>query len=142
MQMQERAARHADGLLTRQDKADLCAAFQSVAIKHLEERLGRAMQLCEERGVRTLAVVGGVAANQEVRRRLQDLCQGREEPWKMIVPPIKLCTDNGIMVGWSAVERLQDGISNVTEGLDVFPRLPLGSQVAEEELAAAFAKRD
>lgn len=37
-------------------QADLAASFQNVAIRHLEERLRRAMAMCEtgEHGIRTL----------------------------------------------------------------------------------------
>ena len=49
-------------------QADLAASFQHVAIQHLEERLERAMRLCDtpehpqQPPITTLAVVGGVAA--------------------------------------------------------------------------------
>ncbi|CAM9418616.1 unnamed protein product [Ascophyllum nodosum] len=77
-------------------------------------------------GARALAVVGGVAANQEIRRRLQALCDSRQPAWRMVVPPARLCTDNGVMVAWAGVERLRKGMSNTAEGQDVYARLPLG----------------
>ena len=81
------------------DKANLAASFQNVAIRHIEDRLKRAMGLLEQQQspekIRTLAVVGGVAANQELRSRLEAVCAAREEPWKMVVPPPRLCTDQG-----------------------------------------------
>ncbi|CEL94096.1 unnamed protein product [Vitrella brassicaformis CCMP3155] len=67
--------------LPRQDVADLAASFQSVALGHIEDRLHRAMVLCEQQwGVTSLAVVGGVAANQELKRRLVNLCASRGDP--------------------------------------------------------------
>lgn len=33
--------------------------------------------------------------------------------FKLIVPPPKLCTDNGIMIAWNGVEKLK-------ENLDIF----------------------
>jgi N6-L-threonylcarbamoyladenine synthase len=85
------------------DKANIAASFQNVAIRHIEDRLQRAMNFVEatseDRGrIRTLAVVGGVAANQELRSRLQALCSNRAEPWTMLVPPPRLCTDQGAYV--------------------------------------------
>ena len=44
----------------------------------------------------------------------------------MVVPPARLCTDNGVMVAWAAVERLNKGMSNDAEGQAVYARLPLG----------------
>jgi N6-L-threonylcarbamoyladenine synthase len=109
--------------------AILANAFQEAAITHVEERLSRAMTFCEERGVRSLALVGGVAANQELRRKVNKLCEEREEPWQLVVPPPRLCTDNGVMVAWNGIERLRSNISNVAQGQEVFPRIPLGASI-------------
>jgi N6-L-threonylcarbamoyladenine synthase len=79
--------------LGEMDKANVAASFQHVAIKHVEQRMKRAMEMMEKQGIKTLAVVGGVAANQELRRRLQAICDDRE--WRMVVPPPRLCTDQG-----------------------------------------------
>eukprot|EP00903_Cladosiphon_okamuranus_P009231 g8812.t1 len=90
------------------------------------------------KGVRALAVVGGVAANQELRRRLQALCDERKpSAWQMVVPPARLCTDNGVMVAWAAVERLREGMSNDPEGQEVYARLPLGRSAGDAGDGAA-----
>lgn len=107
-----------------QDKANIAASFQNVAIKHVEQRLKRAMEQMEQEGIRTLAVVGGVAANQELRSRLERLCCEREEPWTMFVPPPRLCTDQGTMSAWAAVERLQMGSSDDPHTQEVYARFP------------------
>ncbi|EED86248.1 predicted protein, partial [Thalassiosira pseudonana CCMP1335] len=99
--------------LPHQDKANVAASFQHTAFRHVEIRLGRAMERVEkEDGISTLAVVGGVAANKELRSRLNALCSDRAEPWKMMVPPPRLCTDQGAMSAWAAVERLMVGSSD------------------------------
>ena len=118
--------------LPRRDRADIAASFQAVAFRHVEERLGRAMERCareEEDGrIRTLAVVGGVAANGELRRRLEALCaaqgEGGDETWEMLVPPPRLCTDQGAMSAWATVERLLAGSSDDAEDQEVFARYP------------------
>jgi tRNA threonylcarbamoyl adenosine modification protein TsaD len=82
--------------LPEQVRADLAASFQNVAIQHIEQRLKRAMDMLESStNIRTLAVVGGVAANQKLRSRLEVICSRRNEPWTMVVPPPRLCTDQG-----------------------------------------------
>ena len=59
--------------------ADLSASFQDLALQHVEDRVGRAMTYFErevgallteeqQREPMTLVVVGGVAANLELRR--------------------------------------------------------------------------
>lgn len=111
--------------LEHEDKANIAASFQNVAFRHVEIRLGRAMdQVQEQDGIKTLAVVGGVAANKELRRRLDALCSQRNDPWDMMVPPPRLCTDQGAMSAWAAVERLMVGSSDSPDGHDVFARYP------------------
>jgi N6-L-threonylcarbamoyladenine synthase len=111
--------------LSRQDKADIAASFQNVAIKHLEQRLERAMKIMEKEGISTLALVGGVAANQELRGRLNTLCESRD--WNMVVPPPRLCTDQGAMASWAAIERLKLGSSDDPNNQEVFARYPFST---------------
>ena len=95
-----------------------------VAFWHVEVRLGRATDAADEEGIRTLVVVDRVAANGELRRWLDTLCQGRGSPWEMLVPPPLLCTDQGVMSAWAAVERLMVGSSDPAEDQVVFARYP------------------
>eukprot|EP00554_Chaetoceros_debilis_P016699 CAMPEP_0194114854 /NCGR_PEP_ID=MMETSP0150-20130528/21666_1 /TAXON_ID=122233 /ORGANISM="Chaetoceros debilis, Strain MM31A-1" /LENGTH=548 /DNA_ID=CAMNT_0038805173 /DNA_START=52 /DNA_END=1695 /DNA_ORIENTATION=- len=115
--------------LSREDRADVAASFQNVAIKHIEQRLKRTMDMLEEGedNIRSLAVVGGVAANQELRSRLEAICAERTDPWRMFVPPPRLCTDQGAMSAWAAVERIVVGSSDIPDDQDVFARFPFQS---------------
>ena len=108
------------------DKANIAASFQNVSIKHIEQRLKRAMDNLENEDVRirSLAVVGGVAANKELRSRLEMLCAQREESWNMFVPPPRLCTDQGSMSAWAAIERLVLGSSDKPDDQEVYARFP------------------
>ena len=131
--------------------ADVAASFQDAAFSHLEQRLRYAFTYCDslyEDAARggvdaavgvgavppsTLVVSGGVAANMELRRRLQELCEqtpapegARDASWQLVVPPPRLCTDNGVMVAWAAVEALKLGIAHEAEGQEVKARWPLG----------------
>ena len=118
-------------LLPHQDKANIAASFQHIAFRHVEIRLGRAMELVQDKdGIQTLAVVGGVAANKELRRRLNRLCSDRDRPWEMLVPPPRLCTDQGAMSAWAAVERLMVGSSDSPEDQEVFARYPFSVRAA------------
>ena len=41
---------------------------------------------------------GGVASNQFLRQGLQRVCEAHGT--RLVCPPPKLCTDNGIMIAW------------------------------------------
>jgi N6-L-threonylcarbamoyladenine synthase len=121
-----------------EDKANIAASFQNVAIRHIEMRLNRAMDLLEPEGIRTLAVVGGVAANTELRTRLQAVCANRgrngppeaeQQPWTMLVPPPRLCTDQGSMSAWAGVERIMVGSSDDPTIQEVHARYPFSSNI-------------
>jgi N6-L-threonylcarbamoyladenine synthase len=77
----------------REHAADLAASYQAAIVDHL---MLRAEQALESTGLERLAVGGGVAANGELRRRLQELGAS------VHVPPRVLCTDNAAMIGGAA----------------------------------------
>ncbi|GAX09337.1 N6-L-threonylcarbamoyladenine synthase [Fistulifera solaris] len=106
-------------------KANLAASFQHVAIQHVEQRLRRAMILLEEEeeeGIRSLALVGGVAANQVLRTRIEGLCKQRS--WDLWIPPPRLCTDQGTMSAWAAIERIRVQSTDDPTIPDVYARYP------------------
>ncbi len=70
-------------------RADLAASYQHAIVRALVER---ARDAAEATGARRLAVVGGVAANSELRRELADAA----------LAPLELCTDNAAMIGSAA----------------------------------------
>jgi len=124
--------------LSHQDKANIAASFQNVAICHLEQRLRRCMKMLDETSdIRSLAVVGGVAANTELRNRLQALCEKRR--WRMFVPPPRLCTDQGAMSAWAAIERIMVGSSDDPSNQEVFARFPFADIFASDEASRAQA---
>ena len=120
--------------LAPQDAADVAAAFQAACADVLVDRVGRAMTLTGPTlpSLRTLVVAGGVAANRMLAGHLKTLAETRG--WRLIVPPPRLCTDNGAMIAWAGVERLRLGL---TDGLDAKarPRWPLDP----EAVAVGFA---
>ncbi len=70
-------------------KADLAASYQRAIARALVER---AREAAEKTGRDRIAVVGGVAANSELRAALPEA----------VAPPPELCTDNGAMIASAA----------------------------------------
>jgi N6-L-threonylcarbamoyladenine synthase len=107
------------GGLRRQDRADLCAAFQAAVADVLVEKSRRALT---DHPVGVFAVAGGVAANTEIRARLTALCEGLGVTF--LAPPLRLCTDNAAMIAWAGIEQFRlRGADDLT--LSARPRWPL-----------------
>jgi N6-L-threonylcarbamoyladenine synthase len=70
-------------------RADLAASYQRAIVRALVERTGEA---AESLGAERVAVVGGVAANSELRAALPDA----------VAAPLALCTDNAAMIASAA----------------------------------------
>jgi N6-L-threonylcarbamoyladenine synthase len=118
-----------EGVISEQDAADLAAAFQVTVGDILADRTAAAMHRA---GHMPLVIAGGVAANTYLRERLDALC--RERNTHLVAPPVRLCTDNGAMIAWAGVERLELGL---TDDLDASARArwPL-DQTAQPRLGA------
>jgi N6-L-threonylcarbamoyladenine synthase len=112
-------ARHGAGALPVRTAADIAASFQRAVAEVLADRASHAMAMMRARspGARVLVVAGGVAANQVVRAALAQACEALG--FMLVAPPIRLCTDNAVMVAWAAVERLRLGL---VDELDFAPR--------------------
>ena len=108
---------HAD--LDVRDIADICASFQYAATDCLVRKLKRAIGIFKEKYPegKHLVVSGGVAANTYLRKALYDLAE--KEKLIFAAPPIKYCTDNGVMIAWAGLERFQKGY---VSSLDFKPR--------------------
>ncbi|MFN3208164.1 MAG: tRNA (adenosine(37)-N6)-threonylcarbamoyltransferase complex transferase subunit TsaD [Roseovarius sp.] len=115
------------GGLTRRDRADLCAGFQSTVSDVLQEKTRRALTAAHEiLGMPpTLAVAGGVAANGAIRAGLETVA--RETGVGFVAPPLALCTDNAAMIAYAGGELFLAGrIDDMS--LAARPRWPLDRQ--------------
>jgi len=117
----------------RRKRADFAAVFQDTAVHHLVDRVSGALQVAKEMepSVKSLVVAGGVAANQQVRSRLEEVAECAA--FQMHCPPPRLCVDNGVMVAWAGIERLRLGLyenppSEAECGIELRPRWPLGER--------------
>ncbi|XP_020596911.1 probable tRNA N6-adenosine threonylcarbamoyltransferase, mitochondrial isoform X2 [Phalaenopsis equestris] len=105
----------------RKSRADIAASFQVVS--------------------------GGVASNQYVRSRLSYVVE--KNHIRLVCPPPKLCTDNGVMVAWTGIEHFLLGrfdppppASEPEDHVyDIRPRWPLGEEYLQGKSEARSLKR-
>ncbi len=113
-----------DNTIKRQDVRDLCAGFQTAVVDVLAEKTRRAamIYLAENPKQPALAVAGGVAANTEIRAKLESISS--ELGIKFTAPPLALCTDNAAMIAYAGLELFEAG---QRDGMDLSarPRWPL-----------------
>ncbi len=76
------------------DRASLAASFTKAVSDSL---VPRTMQAANELGYRTIVVAGGVAANSRIRADFKAAAEAAG--CKLYIPPLKLCGDNGAMIG-------------------------------------------
>lgn len=106
-------------IMRKQDIADVCASFQLAVADCLINKLEKAIKIFKEKYPegKDIVVSGGVAANTYLRKRMQQLAEKRNLIFS--APPIRFCTDNGVMIAWAGLERFQKGLVN---DLDFKPR--------------------
>jgi N6-L-threonylcarbamoyladenine synthase len=112
-------AKHPQGALPMSEAADIAASFQRAVAEVIADRAAHAMAIMRARdpAARLLVVAGGVAANTAIRTALTQAAQA--QGFAMVAPPVRLCTDNAVMVAWAGLERLRLGW---TDDLDFAPR--------------------
>ena len=110
--------------LSEQDKKDICASFQKAVVLQMKDRLTHAIETFKSLhpNAKDVVVAGGVAANIAVRNMIQELADKNQLIFS--APPIKLCTDNGVMIAWAGVERYLKGKFD-TFDFKARPRWPL-----------------
>ncbi len=114
------------------DKVALCASFQATIIDILDNRLSYALQHLQSvrptNMPKSLVISGGVAANTPIRTHLETL--SKQNGLDFFAPPLHLCSDNGVMIAWTGIERLKRGY---IDSLDFAarPRWPLDPTVTK-----------
>ena len=73
--------------------ADAAASFQEAVIDVL---VTKTVAIAREHRVKQIWLVGGVAANEQLRQRLVV-----KSPLPVLIPPLVLCTDNAAMMAAS-----------------------------------------
>ncbi len=79
------------------DRASLAASFTRAVSDSL---VPRTMSAARELGYKNIAIAGGVAANSRIRADFQAAAE--KEGCRLFIPPLRLCGDNGAMIGAQA----------------------------------------
>lgn len=89
--------------------ADIAASFQATVVDTLLIKCRRALQ---QTGAKSLVISGGVSANHLLREKLGNYCQ--QNGISLHLPPMHLCTDNGLMIAHAGALRIAQAKKDYT----------------------------
>ena len=107
------------------DVPSLCASFSKAVSEML---VPRTMQALRETGYRKLAIAGGVAANSWIRGEFERECAKLGAA--LYKPPLKLCGDNGAMIGSQGYYEYLAG-TRAGQELNAFATRPISMDYSE-----------
>lgn len=93
--------------------------IQEAIFNHIISKIKLVIRLNKEKfnGVSSFVLSGGVGANSRLRYLLEmELSDAFD---KFYYPPLELCSDNAIMIGWAGIELFENG--NLTTDLQTSP---------------------
>lgn len=98
---------------SNKNKYDIAAAFQLAVIKALTQKVERALKEFE---VKSISLVGGVAANSELRKEFKNLSERYGK--KLVIPSLEFCGDNAAMIAFKGLKSFEFG---EIDNLDLSP---------------------
>ena len=101
------------------NKADLAASFEKAVTDVIVEN---SIKGCEQLGLKTIALAGGVSANSYIRGRFLELEQ--THGIKVYYPDMILCTDNAAMIASAGYYNFINGITSELD-LNAIPNLKI-----------------
>ena len=81
---------------------DLCASIQKTLVEIIMNKIEKAKNSLK---INRVVIGGGVAANSEIRRVLDDMSVSSD--WEIFIPPFQYTTDNAAMIGITAYYKLK-----------------------------------
>lgn len=86
------------------NKNHLCASFQEAIVDVLLNKLQKA---AVRYNCHKIIITGGVSANSRLRFKAEALA--KKNNYTLVIPPLRYCTDNAAMIGYTGLLRLQNG---------------------------------
>ncbi|MCK4559637.1 MAG: tRNA (adenosine(37)-N6)-threonylcarbamoyltransferase complex transferase subunit TsaD [Calditrichia bacterium] len=102
----------------------ICASYQRAAIDVLVQKT---LLAAEKYKVKSVGVVGGVAANSLLRRWMTE--EIKKLQMRFYLPELEYCTDNAAMIARAGMERLRSGLTSAPD-LNAYPSLKLDTSVS------------
>ncbi len=90
--------------LSTQDVSDIAASFQYAAVKALVKNVSRAL---ENFDVKTISVVGGVAANKHLKEEVNKIAAKYNK--SVVIPDLEFCGDNAAMIAFRGKSLFENG---------------------------------
>jgi tRNA N6-adenosine threonylcarbamoyltransferase len=115
-------------LVYLQDKSDdyvqtnfdnICASYQEAAVDVL---VSKTIKAATKHKVKSVGIVGGVAANSLLREKLD--VEVRQRRMEFFLPDFQYCTDNAAMIARAGSQRISAGIESKMN-LNAYPSLKL-----------------
>lgn len=100
---------------------DICASYQKAAIEVL---VTKTILAAKKYDVKSVGVVGGVAANSLLRQWMEDEIKKLHK--EFYLPDLQFCTDNAAMIARAGIERLNRGFTSAPD-LKAYSSLKLGA---------------
>ena len=105
-------------LNTKKDKGWVpffCADFQEAVVDQIINRLDQALK---KHNFKSVVVAGGVSANSRLREKAKKWALIKKI--HLILPPLKYCTDNAAMIGFTGIKLFQKGLKSPLD-LNCYP---------------------
>jgi N6-L-threonylcarbamoyladenine synthase len=107
-----------DKKIPMNDLNDIAASFQYAVVRALLKNARKALETFD---VNSISLVGGVAANSEIRESFIDLA--KEFRKKIVIPRLEFCGDNAAMIALRGLKLFEAGY-RFTFNYAPFPALP------------------
>jgi len=128
--------------LSSQQKAELARAFLEAALAHLETRVKRVLTWARvfRPELRDLVICGGCAASNYICERIRR--EATRLHFTPVVPPPRLCTDNGVMIADLGLRRLQvPGQESASLEIAYHTQWPVGPRIPDFDRQVIASKR-